>query len=283
MAGRVIDALIATVFCVACLVCVYVAAFSLNVTNVADHRVLEGFMGLRTPANGDRGTAISEYFNFGPYAVAAAIVVSVALVVGGVRTAAAASVLFVGANVTTQILKPLLAAPRQAGWLPDGSWPSGHMTAATTLALCVVLIAPPLLRPYAVGAGTLGVVAAAYSIVLIGSHYPSDVVGGMFVAGAWTALVIAGLEAAAQRWPAGRPAAEPVAGRWVLWSALLAVALAVVALVSLVASVMPVASRYLSDHATFVAGGVTFALCAALLTAATAVLAPGPPVRRKVA
>ncbi len=206
---------------------------------------------------------------------------AVAAAVGGVRTAVAAGVLFVGANVTTQFLKPLLAAPRQAGWLPDGIWPSGHMTAATSLALCVVLVAPPLLRPYAVGAGTLGVVAAAYSIVLIGSHYPSDVVGGMFVAGAWTALVIAGLEAAAQRWPAGDPAS--VAGRRVWWPALLAVVLAVVALVSLVASVMPVASRYLSDHATFVAGAVTFALCAAFLTAATAVLAPGPPLRRKVA
>ena len=61
----------------------------------------------------------------------------------------AVGVLLVGAGVTTHALKHLLAEPRYADWLgfrdqiEAVSWPSGHGTAAMTLALCAVLVSAP--------------------------------------------------------------------------------------------------------------------------------------------
>ena len=75
----------------------------------------------------------------------------IALVRGRLRHAIVVAVVLVAANVTTQLLKPLATVSRPAEAPPraplvDG-WPSGHMTAAMTLALCLVLVAPARLRP----------------------------------------------------------------------------------------------------------------------------------------
>lgn len=102
--------------------------------------------------------------------------------------------ILVGANLTTQVLKPLLAHPR--AWslvggphpLPPTSWPSGHTTAATSLALCCVLVAPSRLRPFVAVGGAAFVVAVAYSLLVSNTHCPSDIVAGFIVAGIWTPL-----------------------------------------------------------------------------------------------
>jgi membrane-associated phospholipid phosphatase len=112
-----------------------------------------------------------------------------------------------GATVTTELLKPLLATQLQGGGPVDpGSFPSGHVTAATALALCMVLASPPLLRSPVALAGAAFVAVVAGSVVMLGWHYPSDVVGGVLVASTWWLLGIAAIAFAEVRRPrlAGR-------------------------------------------------------------------------------
>jgi membrane-associated phospholipid phosphatase len=107
-----------------------------------------------------------------------------------------------GATVTTELLKPLLATELQGGGPVDpGSFPSGHVTAATALALCMVLASPPLLRRPVALAGAAFVAVVAASVVMLGWHYPSDVVGGVLVASTWWLLGIAAIAFAELRRP----------------------------------------------------------------------------------
>jgi membrane-associated phospholipid phosphatase len=104
------------------------------------------------------------------------------------------SLILVGANLTTHLLKGLLAHPHVESLLGGPhplhprQWPSGHTTAAASLALCCVLVAPSRLRPFVAACGAAFVVAVAYSILVSNTHYPSDIVAGFIVAGIWTLL-----------------------------------------------------------------------------------------------
>ena len=61
------------------------------------------------------------------------------------------------------------------------------------LALCAVLVSPRRLRPLVALLGTALAVGVSYSILVLGWHFPSDVLGGFLVAGGWTSLTLAGL------------------------------------------------------------------------------------------
>jgi len=121
------------------------------------------------------------------------------------RLAIAITAILLGANVTTELLKPLLAHPR-AAWLLGGqapvavaSWPSGHATAAMSLALTSVLATPGRLRPIVAALGAAFAVAVSYSFLTLGWHYPSDVFGGFLVAATWTLAVVAAYLGAQER------------------------------------------------------------------------------------
>ena len=270
MSDRAANALLAAGACVVGLAGLYVAAFHVAVTANADVRVFDGFLSLRMLATGARAAFFTELFDMRQFAVASAIVLAAAAWLGRFRLAAVGAILL-GANVTTQLLKMLTAAPRNPAWLSEASWPSGHVTAAASLALCVVLIAPAVLRPWAVGAGALGVLATTYSIFLIGSHHLSDVFGAMLVAGAWTGVAVAALDVAERRRPSARRFTDGAAHRRRLWLAPVAAAIAVAALLVTVASVEPL-RPYLADHTTFLAGAVGLAACGAVLLAVAATL-----------
>lgn len=110
----------------------------------------------------------------------------------------AAAVLVVGANVTTQLLKLALSHPRYQPvlglWqINPTSFPSGHSTAALSMALAYLLVVPVAWRPVAGCLGGALVVGVGCSVVLLHYHYPSDVLGGWLVAAAWFFAVLAGL------------------------------------------------------------------------------------------
>ena len=114
----------------------------------------------------------------------------------GARAVAAAATL-VGANVTTQVLKPLLAEPRFHDSLlrqvfPE-SWPSGHATAAFAALFAALLVAPPERRRTVLVAGGCVAAGVAVSVVARRWHYPSDSLGGLLVAGAWASAAAAWL------------------------------------------------------------------------------------------
>ena len=144
------------------------------------------------------------------YALLAAALAALALARGRLRHAIAAVGVLAGAALASQLLKPLLAAPRShdaplGAHVAEASWPSSHATGAVALALCLVLIAPPRLRPAAAVAGGAAAVVVACSVLHLGSHYPSDVLGGALVALACAAL--GARRAAGDRRPgAGDPA-----------------------------------------------------------------------------
>jgi membrane-associated phospholipid phosphatase len=121
---------------------------------------------------------------------------------GRPRQALAALALVAGANLTTQILKALLAHPRYQpvlGYRQIGStsFPSGHATAALSIAAALALAVPDSWRLRAAIGGGAFALAVGCSVLVLNRHYPSDVLGGWLVAGAWLFAVLAVLRASA--------------------------------------------------------------------------------------
>ena len=136
-------------------------------------------------------TAIAAPFDPFPYVVlVTAVLIAAARRGRGVAGLVGAGVM-VGAAVTTQLLKHLLAAPRvppDYWYFPPDAWPSGHTTAAAALGFALVLITPPgRRRPVAIAAAALTAAVGA-AVVLLGKHFPSDVLGALCVAAAWGAI-----------------------------------------------------------------------------------------------
>ena len=188
------------------LILIWLLAFHVGVVEHADQSVFIGFSGLRRPRVNSLANFIAGLCNPQPYVYLAVIPVLVALLRGRPRVAVGVAAILLGANVTTHLLKPLLAEPRAAslfgGRAPIGpvSWPSGHATAAMSLALSLVLAAPSRLRPAVAAVGAAFAVVVSYSFLTLGWHYPSDVLGGFVVAATWSLLVVAAISAADRRW-----------------------------------------------------------------------------------
>jgi membrane-associated phospholipid phosphatase len=235
----------------------------------ADAVALHDFISFDRPSIYGVLTSTAHIADPAPYGVIGGVLMAIALLQGRVRTAAAVLVVLLGAAVTTDyILKPALAAHRfdavLGGYqIPDGSFPSGHATASMALALCAILVATPRWRPYVAALGAAFAIAVSYSFLSLGWHYPSDVLGGYLVAGAWTCLAIAVLRAADARWPAH--AGRQVAGRMLSAVEVKTVAAllagAVITAVAMVAAVAPDrALDFLRLHTIFAVGAAAIAL-----------------------
>ena len=120
---------------------------------------------------------------------------SLALLQRRTRLAFGVIVLIVGANVTTQLAKNLvLDRVDQLGGLfypLSNSFPSGHVTAAASIAAGLLLVVPPVLRAPTAVAASLAITSVGLSTLLLGWHRMADVVGGTLVATAWAAGVSA--------------------------------------------------------------------------------------------
>lgn len=120
----------------------------------------------------------------------------IALWRGSRRDALAALAVVAGASLTTQALKVLLAHPRYQpllGWdqpSPE-AFPSGHTTAAASVAIAFAFAMAPRWRPLTLALGAVAVLAVGCSLVVLDKHYPSDVAGGLLVAGGWGFAVLA--------------------------------------------------------------------------------------------
>jgi membrane-associated phospholipid phosphatase len=162
----------------------------------ADVNILVGFAQLNRPRLDRLTNFIASLCDPQWYVFLAIIPLAIAVARRRLRLAAMIALVLLGANETTQLLKPLLVAPRDPVWwspIAQASWPSGHATASMTLALCTLIAAPARRRP-AVAAGMVAfALAVCYSFLELGWHYPSDVLGGFLVAATWVLLGIAGL------------------------------------------------------------------------------------------
>jgi membrane-associated phospholipid phosphatase len=118
------------------------------------------------------------------------------------REALGAVALVAGANLTGLILQVVLAHPRFHPILGSNqvgaeAYPSGHATSAMSIALAAVLVAPARLR-IAVASGVAAyVIAVSTSLMMLGWHFPSDVLGGLLVSSGFFFLAVAAIRAGA--------------------------------------------------------------------------------------
>jgi membrane-associated phospholipid phosphatase len=266
--------------CSAAFVAVVLAAYFVPVIRWADGWAIEGFMGVRAPWLTSVSSFMVHLGDPGPFALGTVAIALVALKRGRPRHALAAIALLAGANIATQVLKLLLQHDRPHAFLDvaeisSTAFPSGHATASMSLALAAVLVAPVALRPLVAVAGALFALAVSESILLLGWHFASDVVGGFLVAATAALLVLAALRAADERWPerTGREAARRALGTKAFSASVAAVAgLVSLILVALALPVGPDALAYMDRHTTAVAGALGVAAMAAALPAALTAL-----------
>jgi membrane-associated phospholipid phosphatase len=107
-----------------------------------------------------------------------------------VDLAVGAGVLVLGANATTQALKVNLIRPALDAPAPN-SLPSGHTTAAVSVAFALVLVLPYAMRAAVALAGAGYVTVIAIATVWAGWHRPSDTVAALLVVLTWGAMVVA--------------------------------------------------------------------------------------------
>src|SRR3954451_18372389 len=241
-----------------------VCAKLVPITQQVDAHTLQGFVGLNAPRLTPALDRVAHLAAPAPYALWALFLALVALLRGRWRVALGIPVVFFLTGYTTESLKQLLASPRVEEWLGHAqiaaaSWPSGHSTAAMTMALCAVLAAPPRLRPTVAVAGGGVALACPYAILTLGWHFPSDVFGGYLVAATYVLLAVALIAASEQRWPSRRGAeagTRPVD----LLPALVVAALGGGAAVGFALARPRSLVDYATAHTTFVAGAVAIAV-----------------------
>ncbi|MEV4543360.1 phosphatase PAP2 family protein [Micromonospora echinaurantiaca] len=121
-----------------------------------------------------------------------AVIGFIALIRGRIALAVTATLLVVGANVSTQLLKYGLDRP-DFGIDPQrayagNSLPSGHATVAASVAVALVLVLPRKVRALGALLGAGYAAVAGVATLSAGWHRPSDAVAAFLVVGVWAAL-----------------------------------------------------------------------------------------------
>ena len=211
MTLRIAYALLGALVCAAAAVLTWAVAFRTGLGHAADARVLSGLAAYQQTRVEPLAQLVAVICNPVPYAALAATVTGAALLRAGARGAAVVAAILVIPNAITQVLKGELAEDRSGVvaaqiHVEAAAWPSGHATAAMSLAIALVLITPGAWRYVAGLAGGAFVLAMAFSVVLLGWHFPSDALGGIAIAGAGGCLGAALLSR--------RAATTALPGRW---------------------------------------------------------------------
>ena len=230
-----------------------------------DVAILHGFTGLDRPSVDGGLELVGRVVDPLPYALGGLACIAVAIARGRRWRAVAVGSVLVASGLTAQALKHLFAEQRFAPWLGYGqidaaSWPSGHATAAMTLALCAVLVAPPAWRGLIALLGGAFAIGVAYATLALAWHYPSDVLAGFLLAGFWISVAVAVLQRV-------EPEVSDSAGA-LPWEPLVALG-AAGALVGavLVAAASEDVAQYATARTTLVAAALTIAgLALALVT-----------------
>ncbi|MET0306398.1 MAG: phosphatase PAP2 family protein [Solirubrobacterales bacterium] len=158
------------------------------------------------PSGDTLADAIASFGDPLPMLALLVVACLIGLLRGRPRSALAAVLVVVGANVTTQLLKALLAHPRvklaiSGDPFEPNTFPSGHTTAAASIAVAYAFVAPAALRDLALTLGAAFALAVGASVVVIGWHYPSDVLGAYLVVACWGFAVLTVMRAIAPRRP----------------------------------------------------------------------------------
>jgi membrane-associated phospholipid phosphatase len=204
MSRNVRAPLIAAFLCAAAIVPLAVAAYSYDPVETVDRNLLFDFR--REAGFGHVfGAAFVNLGDLAALLVMLAAVCAIGLGFGRRREVVAAAAVVAGANVTTQVLKGVLEHVRnkafEHGWeLPwPNSFPSGHTTAAASIAVALLLVVPASYRLLAAAVGAALAGAVGLAVVILGWHYPSDVLGALLVVAAWGFCAVAYLRLRRER------------------------------------------------------------------------------------
>jgi uncharacterized protein (TIGR03382 family) len=202
--------LLAAAACFLAFAAVLACAYAIAPIGRLDAIALHGLMALDGPIPHPVTREIAHSADPGPVMLMLAALFAWGWALGRRREALGAVALVAGANLTGLILQVALAHPRFHPVLGSNqvgaeAYPSGHATTAMSIALAAVLVAPVRLRrnPHlrvAVASGAAAyVIAVSTSLMVLGWHFPSDVLGGSLVACGFFFLAVAVIRAGAAR------------------------------------------------------------------------------------
>jgi membrane-associated phospholipid phosphatase len=115
--------------------------------------------------------------------------------------AVGAAFLVIAANGSAQLLKTHLSRPELDHYPMPNSFPSGHTTAAASVAFALIQVLPHAIRGLVTLIGASYVAIIAVATVWAAWHRPSDTVAGLLVVIAWGGLVCTVLRAKRYRRP----------------------------------------------------------------------------------
>jgi membrane-associated phospholipid phosphatase len=193
--ARIAIALLVAALCLLAMAATWIFAALVPATHLRDATVLYRFTELERPRIDTVANGLLDLLSPLLYTVWALLILAVALLRQRPRTAVVLAVVLPAAPLSTELLKPLLAHPHATAWIGPASWPSGHATAAVTLVLCALLVAPRALRPAVAAAGCLFAAAVGVALLILAWHMPSDVLGGYLLAALCVSLAAAVLVA----------------------------------------------------------------------------------------
>ena len=207
---------VAWLACAVALVLLMLAVYKIGPAQRLDATLLSHLSVREDSLTGSLANMVAHLADPLPLLAMLAAICAVALRRGRPRAAVAALAVVAGANLTTQILKVALAHPRFQPILGDNqvgavAFPSGHATAAASIAIALAFVVPWRWRPAAAVLGAGYTLAVASSVLLLDWHFPSDVLGGILVAAGWGFAVLAGLRLTRQR--SGSPSPRQPASR----------------------------------------------------------------------
>jgi membrane-associated phospholipid phosphatase len=139
-----------------------------------------------------------------PLLAALAVLVGWGWSLGRRREAVGAVGVVAAANLIGLGLKVALAHPRfhpilAGAQVEPEAFPSGHATSAMSIALAAVLVAPARSRVAVASGAAAYVIAVATSLLVLGWHFPSDVLGGLLLSSGFFFVAVAAVREGAGR------------------------------------------------------------------------------------
>ena len=165
-----------------------------DVTIPGDRRALIELRDAFGSSLDDAMIAVRDGTNTLPLAGAAAVVVIIALWQRRALDALVFAVAFASTMTLNPVLKEVVGRARPDLWpalvhVSHFSFPSGHAANSGALVAGLLLIAPAPYRRIVGAGGGAALAIVALSQLILGVHYPSDIVAGWLWAGACTSAV----------------------------------------------------------------------------------------------
>jgi membrane-associated phospholipid phosphatase len=183
--------------CIAGLALVLVLAYWVGPIERLDRSVLDALSAPTGSFANEAAYAAVKLADPVAFVIAATVAALIALARSRIWDAVFAVALIAGTGLLDLALQALISHPRYRpipakGAYPfDNSYPSGHSAGALAISLAFLTVVPPSWRRPTAAVGVLYTLAVSFSLPVINYHFPSDVLGGWFLAAGWWFALLA--------------------------------------------------------------------------------------------